>query len=104
MLVGVADGLGAVACAGLGEDVIDVRFDGCAADHERGGDLGVGEAGGDEFEDFDLAGGRVVGWWPVVGGGVDDGGDQPLLDRGVAVGASGGEGADRSFDLFGSGV
>ena len=54
MLVGVADGLGAVACTGLGEDVVDVRFDGCAADYERGGDLGVGEAGSDEFEDFDL--------------------------------------------------
>jgi hypothetical protein len=54
VLVGVADCLGAVACAGLGEDVVDVRLDRRAADHERGGDLGVGEAGGNEFEDFDL--------------------------------------------------
>jgi hypothetical protein len=41
------DGLGAVACAGLGEHVVDVSLDGCGADDECGGDLGVGEAGGD---------------------------------------------------------
>jgi hypothetical protein len=40
--VGVADGLGAVSCAGLGEDVVDVCLDGRVADDEGGGYLGVG--------------------------------------------------------------
>ena len=61
VLVGVADGLGAVAGAGLLEDVVDVGLDGGGADDERGGDFGVGEAGGDQLEDFDFAGGELVG-------------------------------------------
>ena len=50
VLVGVADGLGAVAGAGLGEDPVDVRLDGGVAEVEAPGDLGVAQAGGEQGE------------------------------------------------------
>jgi hypothetical protein len=41
VLVGVGDGLGPVANAGLGEEVVDVALDGGFADDQLAGDLGV---------------------------------------------------------------
>jgi hypothetical protein len=72
-LVGVTNGLGAVACAGFREDVVDVCFDCRAADDECGGYLGVGEAGGDESEDLEFA---ILRGWPlrVVGVGAETSG------------------------------
>jgi HAD superfamily hydrolase (TIGR01509 family) len=55
VLVGVADGLCTVTCAGLGEDVVDVGLDGRVADDERGGDFGVRQAGRDQPEDLSFA-------------------------------------------------
>jgi hypothetical protein len=49
-LVGVDDGLGAVAEVELGVDTCDVGLDGRVADDQLGGDLGVGVAAGDELE------------------------------------------------------
>src|ERR1022692_474458 len=48
VLVGEGDRLGAVACANLGEQVVDVAFDGAFADGELFRDLAVRHAGGDE--------------------------------------------------------
>ena len=62
VLVGVADGLGAVGGADFGVDVVDVGFDGCFADEELLGDFGVGVSGGELGEDFGFAGGEP-GWW-----------------------------------------
>jgi hypothetical protein len=50
--VGVADGLGAVAGADLGEHVVDVALYRCLADEQALGDLGVGQAGRDQGEDL----------------------------------------------------
>jgi hypothetical protein len=47
-LVGEGDRLGAVACVNLGEQVVDVAFDGAFADGEVFGDLAVRHAGGDQ--------------------------------------------------------
>ena len=47
VLVGVADGLAAVAGAGFVEDSVDVGLDGCVAEDELVCDLAVGEAGRD---------------------------------------------------------
>jgi hypothetical protein len=48
VLVGEGDRLGAVACVNLGEQVVDVAFDGAFADDEVFGDLAVRHAGSDE--------------------------------------------------------
>jgi hypothetical protein len=48
VLVGVGDGLGSVADAGLGEEVIDVAFYCGLADHQPAGDLYVGQSLGDQ--------------------------------------------------------
>ena len=95
-LVGVADGLGAVAGAGLGEDPVDVGFHGGVADEELLGDLGVAEAGGEQGEDFGFAGGEPGGQLPVAGAGfgrirraAGDRGYEVLLDGGVQVGLPG---------------
>ena len=57
--VGGDDGLGAVAEPELVEDVADVGLDGFLGDDEAVGDLGVGQALGDELEDFGFAWGEV---------------------------------------------
>ena len=59
--VGVGDGLCAVSTAGLGEDAVDVGLHGGFADEQPRGDLGVGQAGGNELEDLGLALGQAVG-------------------------------------------
>ncbi len=48
VLVGEGDRLGAVACVNLGEQVVDVGFDGAFADDELFRDLAVRHAFGDE--------------------------------------------------------
>ena len=52
VLVGVGDGLGSVADAGFGEEVIDVAFYCGLADHQPAGDLYVGQSLGDQGEHF----------------------------------------------------
>ncbi len=52
VLVGVGDGLGSVADAGLGEEMIDVAFYCGLADHQPAGDLYVGQSLGDQCEHF----------------------------------------------------
>jgi hypothetical protein len=60
VVVGVADGLRTVVCAGFAEQVVDVGFDGGLGDVEPRRDLGVGQAGGDQGEDLGLPGGQPV--------------------------------------------
>ena len=43
----------------LAVDGADVALDGARAEDQAVGDLGVGEAGGEEAEDFDFAGGQL---------------------------------------------
>ena len=52
VLVCVGDGLGSVADAGLGEEVVDVAFYCGLADHQPAGDLYVGQSLGDQCEHF----------------------------------------------------
>jgi hypothetical protein len=62
--VGGHDGLDAVADAELGQDPGHVGADGGLANHQRGGDLGVGESPGNQPQDVDLAGGELAeGSW-----------------------------------------
>jgi len=49
--------------ADLGEDVRQVPRDRLVAEDERGGDLLVGVAGGDEAQHLDLTGGKAAGRW-----------------------------------------
>ena len=60
MLVGVDDGLGAVAELELLQDAGDVGLDGAIADDEPGGNLGVGESAGEELEHLKFAGGELL--------------------------------------------
>ena len=53
--VSVVDGLGSIAHASLGEEVVDVALDGGFVDHEALRDLAVGETLGDEAEHFRLS-------------------------------------------------
>ena len=101
--VGVDDGLGAVAGADLGEDVVDVALDRGGGDHEALGDLGVGQALGDQGQDLDLARGEVVGRVRGRGGGVD-GGQDVVLDRGVQRRLAAGDGSHGGADLVGARV
>ncbi len=52
VLVGVGDGLGSVADAGLGEEMIDMALYRGLADHQPAGDLYVGQSLGDQCEHF----------------------------------------------------
>ena len=114
VLVGVADGSGAVAGAGFVEDPVDVGLDGCVAEDQLVCDLLVREAGGDQLEHFDLAWGefvRGVGpWrWRQFGDGrwrrlVEDGGHESLLDGGIEVGLAGDERSDCVLDFLGGRV
>jgi peptidoglycan/LPS O-acetylase OafA/YrhL len=61
VLVGVPDGLGAVAHAGLGEQPVDVRLDRHLADEQPPGDLPVRQPGPDQAEHLDLTGGQRPG-------------------------------------------
>ena len=57
-LVGEDDGLDAVAQAQFREDAGDVGLHRRLAEEQRGGDLGVRHAAGDQAEDFEFAGGQ----------------------------------------------
>src|SRR5712691_10645584 len=57
-LVGKDDELGAVSGVQLHEDARHMRFAGQRANEQALGDLGVGQARGDEPEDLDLPGGE----------------------------------------------
>ena len=85
MLVGVGDGLGSVADAGLGEEMIDMALYRGLADYQPAGDLCVRQSLGDQCEHFGFSlcepGGQLrcgCGGWARR-----DGADQVLLDRGV---------------------
>ena len=54
---GDLDGVGAAASAELVEEAAGMGFDGIFADEETGGYFPIAEAGGDEAEDFEFAGG-----------------------------------------------
>src|SRR5207248_8697783 len=102
--VGEDDGLYAVAQAELGEHSPDVRLDGGVGHDELLGDLRVGEAAGDEFQDVELAGCQVVElWWRPRGGRVvaDERVDQPPGDGRREQGFSLVDGADGCDELFG---
>src|SRR5580765_5700524 len=107
VLVGVVDGLGAVAGAGLCEDVVDVGFDRGVAEDQLAGDLEVGQAGADEGQDFGFSGGERVGQGAGGGdlGAVAQGGrNESLLDLGGKVGLAAVQGQQGLFDLLGGGV
>ena len=61
VVVGVGGGLCTVGRADLGEDMVDMPFDGIAADHKRPGDLGVAFASGKQAQYLDLALGQSIG-------------------------------------------
>lgn len=59
-LEGEGGGVGAVGDAELAEQAVDVGFDGGLGDVEVGGDLFVGAAGDDAFEDTEFARGELL--------------------------------------------
>src|SRR5580693_853259 len=61
VVAGVADRGGAVGRSGLGEDPVDVAFDGLSTDVELGCDVGVRHSPGHHGEDLGLAQGQAVG-------------------------------------------
>ena len=68
-LVGGHHDLGAVAEVELGEDPADVGLDRLLRQHQRVGDLAVGQAAGDQLGDLQLArgqAGELIGTWPVA--------------------------------------
>jgi hypothetical protein len=86
--------LDAVANAEFGQDPGDVGADGGLADHQRGGDLGVGKSSCDRPEDVDLARGQFAeGGWDGGAGGwaVDELLDEPASDVGGEEGIAGGD-------------
>ena len=73
MAQGVEGSLGAVGKVELAEDVADVGADGAFADNKLVGDGDVGEATGDEPQDFDFTRGEgVAGEGFVFGNGFVD--------------------------------
>ena len=68
VLVGVHDGLHAVAEAELGQHAGDVRLHGRPADEQLGGDLVVGQPAGHQPEDLELPGGQALVRSVVPGG------------------------------------
>src|SRR5205085_4957873 len=109
MVMSVSDGLGAVAYAGLGEDVVDVRLDRGFRDVEARGDLTVREAVGDQRKDLGFTGGKAVGQsWAGWGGGRGRRGCGPGheagVDLGIEHGLPGGGGVQGPGDLGAAGV
>jgi RNA polymerase sigma-70 factor (ECF subfamily) len=112
--VGVRDGLGAVTKSGLGEQVIDVRLHRGRAHEEALGDLGVGQARGDEAENLALARRQTVRELVLVlGAGVvaarAAGAGRKrrhhvMLHGGVERGLAGGHGEDGRADVLGAGI
>jgi len=107
VVIRVVDGLGAVAGADLGEDVVDVAFDCGVAEDELAGNLGVGPACGDEGQHLDLARGQAIGRsrGPRAGRArVQAGSHQALLDLGGEVGLPASQGGQGVLDLLSAGV
>jgi len=103
-LVGEDDGLNAVAQAEFREHPPDMRLDGGVGHDELLGDLRVGEAAGDEFQDVELAGRQVVELWGRLLRGwvvADERLDQPPGDGRGEQGFSVADGADARDELFG---
>lgn len=88
-------------------DVLAVFFDGFDADAESGGDLFVGQALGDELEDFGFAFGELA---PAGGAGGASRGRlfevvvEPAGDGGAVEGAAAGDLADGAREGFGRGL
>ena len=72
--VGVPDGLGPVAQAGLREQVVDMALHGRLGDVQPKRDLGVREPGADQRDDLELAAVRPSGDGSGAAGGYDAGG------------------------------
>lgn len=83
------DGLGAAFCAEFVEGAAAVGFDGVFADEESGGDFAVGEAFGDQGEDFKFAAGNaeLVAVWVVCEEGCWRGEDGDFFEDGFLPGA-----------------
>src|SRR5829696_5858634 len=101
--VRVDDRAGPVPHAELGEDAADVRLDGRLADHQRGGDLGVGRAGGHLPQHVQLPvgervrpGGGAVPGQRLPAGHLED----PRGDRRVQPGAAAGHGPSRRDEVL----
>src|SRR5690606_27748040 len=104
--VGVDDRLDAVAQVEFGEDARHVRLDRLLAEHQRGGDLAVRQAVGDEAEHFQFARGER-GVVRSVAGGADAGrvsADELPRHLGGQQGGAGGDGADAVQELRRRGV
>ena len=103
---GVLDEFRAVVEVEFLHEVGAVGFDGFDGDDELFGDLAVGEAVGDEGEDFAFAFGEaveaVLGF--AFGGALDVVGEDVAGDGGGEVGFAGGGGADAFDEVFGGGV
>ena len=103
---GVFDEFGAVVEVELLHEVGAVGFDGFDGDDELLGDLAVGEAVGDEGEDFAFAFGEAVeavaGF--AFGGALHVVAEDVAGDGGGEVGFAGGGGADAFDKFFGGGV
>jgi hypothetical protein len=103
VLVGVDGDLHPVAQIEFGEDAGDVALDGGLAEAEPGGDLGVGQALGDQPDDVEFAfaevPGRGAGW-----GAVAEVLDQPPGDGGSEECFAGGCRADGAGQLLAGGV
>jgi hypothetical protein len=103
-LVGEDDGLNAVAQAEFREHPPDMRLDGGVGHDELVGDLRVGEAAGDEFQDVELASRQVVELRRRLRGRLvvtDERLDQPPGDGRGEQGFSLADGADARDELFG---
>lgn len=97
------DGLSAAFDVEFGEQVGGVCFDGVDGDEEFVGDFLVGEAGGEEFEDFVFAFGYAEffesGWVEDEGGGSGDGDGFFPGEFGTGPDADGGEQDGEDSDI-----
>lgn len=74
--VGDGDGFGSAGDVELSQDAGYVGGDGVGGDVEFAGYLGVGEASGEDLEDYSFAGGEAEGGWGgAVGGEAGSGGE-----------------------------
>src|SRR5918996_1794619 len=101
------DGLDAVAQAELRQDVGEVGLDGRFGQEQRGCDLAVREATGDENEDVELSLGQLRELRRLRGAGrwaADELLDKPAGDRRCEERVAGGDGADGVGELLGADV
>ena len=104
VVVGEDDYGGSVADVELGEEVVDVGFDGAFADEELPGNLGIGVALPDEGKDVSFPAGELVERSGTDGGtggcGAVDG-QHPGGNGWVEPGAASGDRFDGPVELFG---